>query len=372
MSPTDKKKTIVVVGATGRQGGSVARTFLSSPVSSHWRVRCVTRNPSSEAARGLASLGADLVQADLSSLPSLVSAFSSAHAIYVNTDFWEVYRGALSSGKTTDAQASQLAYDTEIARGKNAALAASQIPGLERYVYSAFGSMKVASGGKYARCYHFEAKAVVVSYIASELPALNSRTSYIYASAYCDNALLYPHKVPLGTPWILWLVTKLPFLLQLMPPPRAKKLEQTEDGGGAGRGGWYQYLMTLPGRMSTSMPTFIPHISTGGYVRCLVEDESPGTKLLAVDWWLTMEEGLRTWERVTNRKAHFLQMPVSLLCRITGIREEVMEGAAFLAEFPYMCEVTEWIEPKHLKNPPPVAMSWEEYLRSRDIKELLE
>ncbi|KIW13450.1 hypothetical protein PV08_08638 [Exophiala spinifera] len=393
MSSTDKKKTIVVVGATGRQGGSVARTFLSSPVSSRWRVRCITRNPSSEAARGLAALGADIVQADLSSLPSLVSAFSGAHAIYVNTDFWEVYRGALSSGKATDAEVSQLAYDTEVARGKNAALAASQTAGLERYIYSAFGSMKVASGGKYARCYHIEAKAAVVSYIVSELPDLDSRTSYIYASGYCDNALLYPHKVPLGTLWVLWVVAKLPFLVHLLPRPGVKKSEQTEkknanknennrnqvsggDDGGGNR--WYhlhhrhQYLMMLPGRISTSLPTFIPHVSTGGYVRCLVEDEEAGTKLLAVDWWLSMEQGLSAWEKVTNRKARFLQMPVWLLCRITGVREEVMEGGAFLTEFPYMCDVTDWIEPKHLKNPPPVAMTWEEYLRSRDIKELLE
>lgn len=322
--------------------------------------------------RGLASLGAELVQADLSSLPSLVSAFSGAHAIYVNTDFWEVYRSALRAGKSAD-EASQLAYDTEIAHGKNAATAASQTPGLEKYVYSAFGSMKVASGGKYARCYHFEAKAVVVSHITSELPDLNSRTSYIYASAYCDNALLYPHKVPLGTPWMLWVVTKVPILVHLLPRPGAK-LEQKKNPEGGGGGSWYQYqyLMTLPGRMNTSMPTFIPHVSTGGYVRCLVEDEKPGTKLLAVDWWLNMDEGLRAWERVTNQKAHFLQMSVSLLCRITGIREEVMEGGAFLAEFPYMCEVADWIEPKDLKNPPPVAMTWEEYLRSRDIKELLE
>ncbi|KIW42851.1 uncharacterized protein PV06_06359 [Exophiala oligosperma] len=377
MSSADRKKIIVVVGATGRQGGSVARTFLSSPVSSRWRVRCVTRNPSSEAARGLASLGAELIQADLSSLPSLVSAFSGAHAIFVNTDFWDVYRPALKSGKPDD-EASRLAYDTEVERGKNAAIAASQTRGLEKYVYSAFGSMRVASNGKYSRCYHFEAKAVVVSYITSELPDLHQRTSYVYASAYCDNTLLYPHKVPFGTPWMLWVITKFPWLVHLLPKPRAK-LEQTEtddEDKSSSRGssrGWCQYLMTLPGRMSTTLPAFIPNLSTGPYVRCLVEDEKPGTRLLAVDWWLSMDSGLKAWEKTTNRKAHFLEVSVSLLCRITGIREEVMEGAAFLAEFPYMCEVKDWIEPKHLQNPPPLAMeTWEDYLRSRDMKELLE
>ncbi|KAK9490812.1 hypothetical protein V1508DRAFT_423820 [Lipomyces doorenjongii] len=42
------KKTIVVIGATGVQGSSVARTFLSLD---HWHVRAVTRNPSSAAAQ---------------------------------------------------------------------------------------------------------------------------------------------------------------------------------------------------------------------------------------------------------------------------------------------------------------------------------
>jgi hypothetical protein len=60
-----------------------------------------------------------------------------------------------------------------------------------------------------------------------------------------------------------------------------------------------------------------------------------------------------------------------LLCHITGKREEVIEGAAYLAEFPYMCEVTDWIEPSGLKNQPPQAMSFEDYLRTRDLQELL-
>lgn len=315
--------------------------------------------------RGLAALGADVVQGDLSSTPSLVAAFSGASAIFVNTDFWEVYRSALASGKSDD-EASQLAYDTEISRGKNAATAASQVAELEKFVYSAFGSMKVASGGKYARCYHFEAKSVVVAYIAAELPRLAARTSYIYASAYSDNALLYPRKVPFGTPWILWLVTKLPFLVHLFPHPNPHNAmpKTSSDGGG-------QYLMAMPGKMSTTLPTFMPHVSTGGYVRALVEDEPAGTKLLAVDWWLGMDDGMRAWEKVTGRKSHFVQISVPLLCRITGMREEVVEGAAFLAEFPYMCEVKGWIEPSGLKNPPPLAMSFEEYLRSRDLNELL-
>jgi hypothetical protein len=316
--------------------------------------------------RALAALGAEIIKADLSSVDSLVSGFSSASAIFVNTDYWQVYRGALAAGKSED-DASQLAYETEISWGKNAATAASQIPELEKFIYSAFGSMKAASGGKYARCHHFETKGVVVAHITTSMPQLAAKTSYIYASAYCDNPLLYPHRVPFGTPWILWLVSKLPFLVRFLPRPPAtaeKSKEKKVSGGG-------QYLMILPGKMSMKIPVFIPHLSTGGYVRCLVEDEPAGTKLLAVDWWVGLEEGMQTWEMVTGRKSHFMEVSVHLLCQMTGMREEVVEGAAYLAEFPYMCEVKNWIEPSGLTNPPPKAMSFEGYMRTRDLQELL-
>ncbi|KAJ9610338.1 hypothetical protein H2200_005115 [Cladophialophora chaetospira] len=366
--PTGQKKTIAIVGATGKQGGSVARTFLSAPLSSRWHVRCLTRNPSSEAAKGLAALGAEILQADLSSTPSLIVAFSSASAIFVNTDFWGVYRPAVASGKSDD-DASQLAYNTEISWGKNAATAAAQTPELERFVYSAFGSMKLASGGKYARCYHFEAKAVVADHITTEMPQLADKTSFFYASAYSDNPLIYPRKVPFGTSWVLWLLSKLPFLVRFIPRPSppvsgAKGKEKKVTSGG-------EYLMILPGNLSMKLPVFIPDVSTGKYVRCLVEDDPAGTRLLAVDWWIGMEEGMQTWGKVTGRKASFVQVTVQLLCQLTGLREEVVEGAAFLAEFPYMCEVKNWIEPSGLKNPPAKAMSYEEYLRTRKLEDLL-
>src|SRR5919112_903968 len=52
---------VVVTGATGRQGGAVARHLLSDD----WPVRVVTRRPDGSAARALAALGADVVRADM-------------------------------------------------------------------------------------------------------------------------------------------------------------------------------------------------------------------------------------------------------------------------------------------------------------------
>ncbi|WP_205499853.1 NmrA/HSCARG family protein [Rufibacter psychrotolerans] len=53
--------TILVTGATGKQGGAVARHLLSSG----FRVKALTRKPASPAARQLQQLGAELVPGDL-------------------------------------------------------------------------------------------------------------------------------------------------------------------------------------------------------------------------------------------------------------------------------------------------------------------
>ena len=51
----DEPRTVVVFGATGLLGGAVARALHTDPL--HFRVRAVTRRPSSEKARKLAEEG---------------------------------------------------------------------------------------------------------------------------------------------------------------------------------------------------------------------------------------------------------------------------------------------------------------------------
>ena len=65
---TAGKDLIVVTGATGKQGGAVARELLAA---AH-RVRAMTRNPDGPAARELASLGAEVVLGDPASLPAVL------------------------------------------------------------------------------------------------------------------------------------------------------------------------------------------------------------------------------------------------------------------------------------------------------------
>ena len=56
------KSTITVLGATGKQGGSVVKAILAdSKTSRQFHVKAVTRDPSKDSAKALASLGAEVV-----------------------------------------------------------------------------------------------------------------------------------------------------------------------------------------------------------------------------------------------------------------------------------------------------------------------
>ncbi|GCB44389.1 NmrA/HSCARG family protein [Streptomyces sp. NL15-2K] len=82
-----EQKIIAVAGATGAQGGGAARAILADSESG-FAVRALTRNPDSPAARELAALGAEVVQADFYDEPSVHKAFEGAYGAFLVTNFW--------------------------------------------------------------------------------------------------------------------------------------------------------------------------------------------------------------------------------------------------------------------------------------------
>lgn len=338
------KKIVAVVAATGNQGSSVAKTFLATP---GWHVRCLTRDPTSPKASELASIGAEVAQADLADPASLARAFQGAHAIFVNTDFWAPYLAALgvstyeeawkASAADTSDEARKTGFDTEVLHGRNAADAAAAVPTLERFIYSALPSMKTASGGKYPHCLHWEAKAAIVDYIMGSdtepLRCLASKTSLIYLGAYSTNAFL-------------------------LPRPSA-------DRPG-------EYSLMVPCGRDTRLPIVDPARSTGLFVRALVEHEEPGTKLLAYDRDsdLTIGEAMDVWCRVTGKKSVLVEVTEEEMHKLTGLPYEVLDGPAHIGEFGYMAGVKGVIEPGQLRVPVKTR-SYEEFLRERPVEELL-
>ncbi|MDX2561966.1 NmrA/HSCARG family protein [Streptomyces sp. TX20-6-3] len=82
------KKIITVFGATGQQGGGLARAVLADPDGA-FTVRAVTRHPDGEPAAELKRLGAEVVHGDMDDPSSLGPAFERAYGAFLMTNFWE-------------------------------------------------------------------------------------------------------------------------------------------------------------------------------------------------------------------------------------------------------------------------------------------
>ncbi|MEC5317701.1 NmrA/HSCARG family protein [Brenneria populi subsp. brevivirga] len=142
------KRTIVVLGATGHQGGAVARSLIAD---GYWKVRALSRNPDSDTARRLTAGGIDVVAADMDSPESLPKAFAGAYGVF-------------------SVQGSEGGGEMETRRGiavADAALAA----GVEHLVYSSVGG-----ANRRSRVPHFDSKWRVEEHISKiGIPATIAR-----------------------------------------------------------------------------------------------------------------------------------------------------------------------------------------------------
>jgi uncharacterized protein YbjT (DUF2867 family) len=87
---TVTNKTILVLGATGRQGGATARHLLSAG----WRVRALVRNPNSMAAQTLHLAGIELVEGDFEDEAALSAAMRDVYGVFsVQASVDEVRQG---------------------------------------------------------------------------------------------------------------------------------------------------------------------------------------------------------------------------------------------------------------------------------------
>lgn len=75
---TETENVVLVVGATGNQGGATARRLLADG----WRVHALTRDPGSRKAAALAAAGATLVDGDLDDRASLDRAVAGAAGVF--------------------------------------------------------------------------------------------------------------------------------------------------------------------------------------------------------------------------------------------------------------------------------------------------
>lgn len=81
------KKVIAVLGATGAQGGGLARAILADPHGG-FAVRALTRDVNSEKAKALARQGAEIVATNVDDPESLKKAFAGAYGAFCVTFYW--------------------------------------------------------------------------------------------------------------------------------------------------------------------------------------------------------------------------------------------------------------------------------------------
>ena len=131
------QRSILVCGATGSQGGAVARSLLQRG----FRVGALTRDPQKPEARALAEQGAEVVQGDMEDRSSVDRALEGAYGIFSMQNFWET------------------GYDREVRQGKTVADAA-KAAGVEHFVYSSVGSAHRRTG-----IAHFDSKWEVEEHV---------------------------------------------------------------------------------------------------------------------------------------------------------------------------------------------------------------
>ncbi|MGZ8256120.1 MAG: NmrA/HSCARG family protein [Burkholderiaceae bacterium] len=166
-------RIITVFGATGAQGGGLARAILSDP-EQRFRLRAVTRKPASPAAVTLRQQGADVVVADLDDGASVRRALDGAHGAFCVTSFWEHF-----SPEKELAQAhamAQAALDAGVQH-----VVWSTLEDTREFVPVGGGRMPVLMG-KY-NVPHFDGKGEAnAAFIDRGVP-----TTLLYTSFYWDN-----------------------------------------------------------------------------------------------------------------------------------------------------------------------------------------
>ena len=147
------QQTILVAGATGQQGGAVARHLRDGG----FAVRALTRDPDGEKARGLREAGVELARGDLTDRASLDAALEGAYGVFsMATPF-------------------EKGMDAEVRQGKTLGDAA-KAAGAQHYVYSSVGG-----ADRDSKVPHFESKWQVEEHLRSlDLPLTIVRPVYFF------------------------------------------------------------------------------------------------------------------------------------------------------------------------------------------------
>jgi len=181
-----EKKIIAIVGATGAQGGGLARAILEDK-SGEFGVRAITR--SADKAKALAAAGAEVVVADIGDAAAMKKAFDGAYGAFCVTNFWEHF-----SPEKEQAQVRAMAEAARAAGLKHVVW--STLEDTRKRVPLSDGRMPTL-GGKW-KVPHFDSKGEV-DHVWTDLGV---PTTFLLTSFYWENFIHFgmgPKASPDGT-----------------------------------------------------------------------------------------------------------------------------------------------------------------------------
>jgi uncharacterized protein YbjT (DUF2867 family) len=132
-----RSRTILITGATGKQGGAVLKHLRERGFS----IRALTRDPSKPEARALVGSGSEVVHGDMEDFDSLRNAFNDVYGVFAMATPYE--KGV----------------ESEIRQG-NAMIDAARRAGVSHFVYSS-----VASADRGTRIPHFDSKSEIEKHL---------------------------------------------------------------------------------------------------------------------------------------------------------------------------------------------------------------
>jgi uncharacterized protein YbjT (DUF2867 family) len=190
-----EKKTIVVVGATGRQGSAVIKHLLNS---GSFRVRALTRNARAARAEHLRALGVELLEASLDDSAGLERSLEGADGVFSIQNYWEKGVG----------------FEGEIRQGENLAAAAKKAR-VKHFVQSTMADGQIPYP---VVLRHFQSKAR----LEESIDAMGLPRTFLGTVTFMDNIL----DPKFGGGWTF------PFISRIMKPGVPYHMLAVDDIGG--------------------------------------------------------------------------------------------------------------------------------------------
>ncbi|KAA8916857.1 hypothetical protein TRICI_000976 [Trichomonascus ciferrii] len=300
-----EQQLLGVIGATGKQGGSVINFVLNdSELSKKFKVRAITRDPKAPAARSLADRGVEVVKGDVEEPDILQKALEGVDVLFAMTTM-------------------AIAARTEFDVGKDVADAAVEA-GVKYLIFSTLPNAHKISSGKYS-VPHFDNKAKTEGYIRS-LP--------IKSSFFCPGLFMQN------------------FLTLLTPQPQ-------NDG---------TYVLETTMQQDTKIPLIDVVKDAGNYVAAILAnpDQYVGEVVFGASEYLNMEEIAQQMSQVTGKTIKYRKAdPLGFLNFLPDdTRNDLLAMFAYYDDFGFYGDLTQQAFTETTKSPRNHVASLKEFLNS--------